>query len=180
MKETIGAVQTEDDLSDVRQLFREYTSTIPPEILALQDFEAELLGLPGAYAPPGGALLLARSAEAEDDGCAIGCVALRPFKHRRTYENEDRVCEMKRLYVAPKARRTGLGKRLAEAVFERAKEQGYDKIVLDTLPTMERARQLYLSYGFVETRLMDDGPVPGTINLEKDLDRAAHKLNTKS
>jgi putative acetyltransferase len=104
------------DLEEIRTLFREYAASLP-FALDFQNFDRELAELPGAYAPPRGALLLARGA---------GCVGLRPI--------DETICEMKRLYVRPSARGTGLGRRLAEAVVAEARRLGYLHMRLDTVP----------------------------------------------
>src|SRR5262249_55662894 len=101
MKRCVGLLDGATDLPAIASLFRAYAASLPIS-LDYQDFDAELALLPGKYAPPKGALILARN----DAGDAIGCVALRPF------ENEEGVCEMKRLYVAPEGRGTGLGRQL--------------------------------------------------------------------
>jgi GNAT superfamily N-acetyltransferase len=131
----------------VSTLFEEYAAGLGVD-LAFQDFERELAELPGEYAPPGGRLLLALDRE------PAGCVALRPF--------EAGVCEMKRLYVRPAYRGTGLGRRLAEAIVAAGREAGYDRMRLDTLPTMEAARAVYRSLGFVEIAAYRFNPVYGT------------------
>ena len=100
----IHRVQTDSDLDAVIQLFKAYASTLNID-LSYQDFELELATLPGKYAPPKGALLLARNLDDEP----IGCVALRPLK-------VDGCCEMKRLFVSPRARGLGLGQALVTAV----------------------------------------------------------------
>ena len=138
------------DLPDVAALFRAYAAELPID-LGLQGFDAELAELPGDYAPPAGALLIAR----DDDGAAIGCVGLRPL--------DERAGEMKRLYVHPAARQTGLGRALAEAIIETARQRGYREMKLDTLARLERAVALYRSLGFMPTAPYGHHPYPGTV-----------------
>lgn len=128
---------TPGDLAAVTALFGAYAASLPVA-LDYQGFDAELAGLPGAYAPPGGALLLARAA----DGAAIGCVGLRPAR-------APGAVEMKRLYVAPVARGIGLGAALAHAAAERARALGADALMLDTLAGMTAAIAMYEGMGFV-------------------------------
>ncbi|HEX8569751.1 MAG TPA: GNAT family N-acetyltransferase, partial [Caulobacteraceae bacterium] len=108
-----------------------------PVTLDYQDFGSELASLPGEYAPPGGALFLARG----PDGQALGCAALRPAA-------PDGYFEMKRLFLHPHARGSGLGRALAEAVVAAARARGGAELRLDTLPGMTSARALYASMGF--------------------------------
>jgi ribosomal protein S18 acetylase RimI-like enzyme len=139
----------------VRRLFEEYAGSLGVD-LGFQDFERELAELPGEYVPPAGRLLLALS---EDE--AAGCVALRPF-------GPD-VCEMKRLYVRPAHRGSGLGRRLAEAIVEAGRDAGYARMRLDTLPTMTAARDLYRSLGFAEIQAYRPNPIHGTTYFELGL-----------
>lgn len=135
----------------VRALFEEYAEAIGVD-LGFQDFEHELAELPGDYVPPGGRLLLALDPE------PAGCVALRLF--------EPGVCEMKRLYVRPEYRGSGLGRLLAEQIVAAGREAGYERMRLDTLPTMAAARGLYESLGFVEIEAYRPNPIHGTTYFE--------------
>ena len=145
----------ESEIDEVRALLRAYAASLPFE-LAFQDFERELAELPGAYAPPRGALLVAHS-----DVGVTGCVALRPL--------EDDVCEMKRLFVLPAARGTGLGRKLATAVVVEARRLGYARLRLDTTPDMAVAQSLYDDLGFEEIGPYRHNPVAGTKFLELQL-----------
>jgi putative acetyltransferase len=142
----------EEWLPAVRRLFEEYAASLEVD-LAFQDFERELRELPGDYAPPAGRLLLAL-----DGDESAGCVALRPY--------EPGVCEMKRLYVRPAHRASGLGRRLVEEVVAAGRDAGYELMRLDTLPAMAAARRLYRSLGFREIEAYRFNPVHGTTYFE--------------
>jgi GNAT superfamily N-acetyltransferase len=124
----------DSDLALVRSLFREYASEIKID-LSFQNFEAELASMPGPYTPPAGAILFA-----EASGQPLGVVAIRPLL--------EGTCEMKRLYLRPEARGTGIGGMLVEAAIACARSRSYSRIVLDTLPQMDTAIRLYESKGF--------------------------------
>lgn len=145
------------DIGTVASLFREYASGLGDVDLAYQGFEKELASLPGAYAPPHGILLLA-----EIDGEPVGCVALRPLP-------EAEFCEMKRLYVRDRARGTGTGRALAEAVIAEASRLRYAAMRLDTLLPMKAALSLYRALGFREIPAYYDTPVMETVFMHKDL-----------
>jgi ribosomal protein S18 acetylase RimI-like enzyme len=142
-----------DDLGAVIALFRAYAASLDVD-LAYQGFEDEMAAMPGKYAPPGGALLLARGA----DGAALGAVALRPV-------DPAGCCEMKRLYVAPAGRGLGVGEALVRALLREAARIGYREVRLDTLPSMAAAFALYRKLGFEEMDPYYDTPVAGTVFL---------------
>jgi GNAT superfamily N-acetyltransferase len=143
------------DLDDVRGLLREYAASLAFD-LDFQGFDRELATLPGAYDAPHGALLGVRAG-----GTLAGCVALRRIDDERG--------ELKRLYVRPDERRTGLGLALAEAAIDEARRLGYRRILLDTTPGMEKAQALYERLGFVDTEPYTQNPVPGTRFLALEL-----------
>jgi ribosomal protein S18 acetylase RimI-like enzyme len=140
-----------EDMADVRRIFIEYAQSLHVD-LCFQDFEAELQQLPGEYAPPRGALLLAMV-----NGEVAGCCALRPLDS----SDSPNASEMKRLYVRPAFRRLGLGRQLAEAILDAARQSGYSCVLLDTLDEMESARALYEDLGFVEIPPYYHNPLPG-------------------
>ena len=150
------------DIDAARALFLEYVQAPDWEpgfaaYLARQDFRAELAALPGAYAPPGGVLLLAWIGAQP-----VGCVACKPLE-------PPAVCEMKRLYVRPAARGRGAAEQLVRQLLLSAREAGYGRMRLDTLPSMEAAQRLYARLGFVDIPPYCANPVPGARYLEADL-----------
>jgi putative acetyltransferase len=142
-----------------REVFREYASGLGVD-LCFQNFDAELAGLPGEYAAPTGALLLAFV-----DGQLAGCGAMRALADV-DYAN---ACEMKRLFVRRAFRRFGLGRVLVQALMDRATEAGHSVLLLDTLDDMEAARGLYASLGFEEIPPYYFNPIAGAHYLKVDL-----------
>lgn len=152
LREAVG----EALLAEARALFLEYAKSLDFS-LDFQDFDAEVANLPGDYAPPRGRLLLALI-----DGAFAGCVAIRP-------QSGD-AAEMKRLYVRPFARGLGLGRVLAKAAVQAARELGYARLRLDTVgPSMQAAVALYLQLGFRDIEPYTKNPNPGTRFLELQL-----------
>jgi ribosomal protein S18 acetylase RimI-like enzyme len=154
----LSFVQAEsaEQFDEVRELWREYAAWLQAD-LCFQNFEQELSGLPGRYAPPAGRLLLALS----DDKLA-GCIALR--------EIGAGVCEMKRLYVRPGFRGQGVGRKLTTLLIEEARRIGYERMRLDTLPAqMNEAVRVYRSLGFTEIEPYYPTPLAGTLYMELKL-----------
>lgn len=152
---TIRLARPPDEVPAVRDLFEEYAAGLGFS-LCFQNFDAELAGLPGAYAPPAGRLLVA-----ETDGELVGCVALRPYRPG--------VCELKRLYVRPAFRGRGLGRRLLEMLLAEAVVAGYREAVFDTLESMKEALALYRTFAFEPTEPYGCHPVAGSLAFRKVL-----------
>jgi GNAT superfamily N-acetyltransferase len=143
----------------VREIFREYADSLAVD-LCFQGFEQELATLPGDYASPHGLLLLAYV-----DGALAGCGAFRPLPD----VDHVNACEMKRLFVRRAFRRFRLGRLVAQALMDRAREAGHSTMLLDTLDEMEVARGLYAALGFVEVAPYYFNPIPGAHYLKAPL-----------
>jgi len=142
-----------EDLPMASDLFREYEAFLPFD-LSFQHFQREADSLPGRYAPPTGRLLLARC-----DGRVVGTVALRQIG--------EGLCEMKRLFVQPAFQGQGIGRALAEAIIEQARQIGYQRMWLDTV--MEPAKNLYHSLGFTDIPPYQEVPIEGVVFMELKL-----------
>ena len=151
----IAEARWPDDRATVEALFREYVASLAEDI-SFQDFEAEFAGLPGKYARPGGAVLIAW-----DGAQAAGAVAYRMV--------EPGVCEMKRLYVRPAFRGRDIGRELANELIDDAQSRGYRTMLLDTLASMQSARALYRALGFRPVEAYYENPLPGTMYMARNL-----------
>ena len=160
MTVTLRTLSTDDTqaIDQVRQYFRNYAAWLGVD-LSYQNFDQEMASLPGAYTATEGRLFFA-----EIEGRPAGCVGVRPLP-----ESEG-VCEMKRLYVDPEERGHGVGNALALAAIKAAKEIGYRKLIIDTLPSMRMAVKLYRELGFTEAPSYYQTPVEGTMFLALDLE----------
>ena len=153
----IVQANTQEDIDSARTLFTEYAAGIGIS-LCFQNFDRELNNLPGDYAPPDGRLLLAK----DDDDQIAGCIAMRKLGPG--------VCEMKRLFVRPAYRGTGLGRVLVNTLIDEARKLGYTHMRLDTLPgRMDKAIALYQAIGFVDIEPYYENPVEGARFMELDL-----------
>ena len=147
---------TPQQIELARTLFQEYGASLGFS-LCFQNFDKELAGLPGDYAPPEGRLLIAYL-----DSEPAGCVALHEF--------EGRISEMKRLYVRPAFRGKLVGLALANGIIAVAREIGYERMRLDTVPSeMADAVKMYGRLGFKEIAPYRTNPQPGTLYMELDL-----------
>ena len=136
-------------------MLRDYAAWLGID-LSFQDFTREVEALPGDYAPPGGDLYIARAEHG-----TVGMVAFRGHGNGRA--------EMKRLFVRPSARASGIGRRLVERVIHGARGAGYTHMILDTLPVMADAQRMYERFGFRDIAPYYDSPIRGTRYMELDL-----------
>jgi putative acetyltransferase len=144
-----------EEIEIVRRLFREYQVSLGID-LCFQNFERELAELPGKYAAPEGRLYLAF------EGIDVaGCAGLRKF--------EEGICELKRLYVPPSHRGRGIGRLVAIQAITDAREIGYDRMRLDTLPSMQPAQRLYRELGFEPIAPYTENPIQGALFMELKL-----------
>jgi putative acetyltransferase len=161
--ELIRGASSPREIAQARSLFEAYAAQLGVS-LCFQGFDAELAALPGDYAPPRGGLWLAGESDAP-----VGCVALRPLAHAVDDMAPGDAAELKRLYVAPAGRGTGLGRRLAQTAIDHARASGYRVIKLDTLAQMDAARALYASLGFRPCAAYYHNPLGGTLYMELQL-----------
>jgi putative acetyltransferase len=165
-------------IAHARELFLEYAQSLGFS-LCFQNFDKELAGLPGDYAPPAGRLLLAQY-----ENQLAGCVALHKldpgagsevchsseFCHGSEFCDGSEFCEMKRLYLRPQFRGKGLGRALADRIIAEACQIGYRKMRLDTVePVMKDAVAMYRRLGFQEIAPYRKNPMPGTLYMELEL-----------
>ena len=152
----IAQADSPSEIETARELFREYSDWLQVD-LCFQNFEKELAGLPGDYAPPEGRLWLAWINQD-----IAGCIALRSLGKG--------ICEMKRLFVRPEFRGQGLGRLLAEKLIQEARNIGYQKMRLDTLPgRMDQAIAMYRDLGFQEIERYYNNPDETALFMELDL-----------
>lgn len=158
-----------EDLEAVIKCFHTYTEWLD-EDLTHQNYAAELDQLPGKYAPPTGALLIATDS---DSGQTLGCIALRPLElppdHSKLKSGAIKCCEVKRLFVYPEARGRQVARKLVKEVLQKAEEEGYDEIFLDSLSRMGAAIRLYQSEGFTEVAPYNVSPLDGTVYYSKSI-----------
>jgi len=154
----LNIIRAENDnhFEEARLLFEEYAASLDVN-LSFQHFDEELANISSQYSPPNGSLLLAFS---EDQ--TAGCIALRRLS--------EGACEMKRLYVKPQFRSLKLGRLLAEKIIKEARRLGYERMLLDTLPSMAKAQGLYKTLGFREIAPYRFNPVEGTVFMELQLE----------
>jgi putative acetyltransferase len=155
---TFAQAESPAQIAQARELLLEYAQSLGFS-LCFQNFDKELVGLPGDYAPPEGRLLLA-----ECEGHLAGCVAL--------HKLGPGICEMKRLYLRPQFRGKGLGRTLAGRIIAEARQIGYQHMRLDTVePVMKDAVAMYRKLGFKEVAPYRTNPIAGAMYMELELQR---------
>lgn len=151
----IFTASSADEYETGKQLFLEYAESLGFSI-CFQNFEQELIDIRQQYSAPEGCLLLVRDQER-----TVGCAGIRRWK--------DDVAELKRMYLQPDTRGSGMGRQLLSAALEHAIQLGYRSIRLDTLPDMKAAIALYRAAGFIDIPAYRENPFEGTLYLEKTL-----------
>ncbi|OAQ82517.1 GCN5-related N-acetyltransferase (GNAT) domain-containingprotein [Purpureocillium lilacinum] len=166
----IRQVEAAADIAAAERCFDTYTEWLDMDI-SFQDYAAERKGLPGKYAAPSGALLLAVDPLSDS---VLGCIAMRPIElgpeFLRQRRPDARYCEIKRLFVYPAARGRQVSRALVREVTRRAREVGYSEVLLDTMTKMQAAVKLYISEGFEETAPYNASPLDGVMYFSKKLD----------
>jgi putative acetyltransferase len=149
----LAQAESRVQIAQARELFLEYAQSLGFS-LCFQNFDQELAGLPGDYAPPHGRLLLA-----EYESQLAACVAMHKW--------EKDICEMKRLYLRPQFRGKGLGRILADRIISEARQIGFQRMRLDTVePVMKDAVAMYRTIGFREIAPYCANPIPGALYME--------------
>lgn len=152
---TILLARTDAQYDAARRLVCAYADALEFD-LAFQGFREELAAFPTIYGPPGGAMLLLMDGE----DC-VGCVGIRAL--------EGDAAELKRMYVAPTSRGQGFGRLLLDAACGAARELGYARVRLDTVPSMQSAIRLYRAAGFSEIPPYRYNPRPGALYFEREV-----------
>jgi putative acetyltransferase len=152
-------------LAQARELLLEYGRFVISHPAAAQfcfgTLEKEAARLPASYQEQGGGALVGLMHQS-----VVGFIAWR----RPPGEFAAEAWELKRLWVRPQARGTGLGRTLTQAVLDRAAASGRKAVYLDTVPeAMPAAHKLYLDMGFKPCPAYGDNPMPGLAYLRKDL-----------
>jgi ribosomal protein S18 acetylase RimI-like enzyme len=148
-------LESEEEIYLAKELILEYIKWLHVD-LTFQNIDDELENFPGKYKSPDGEFIVAKQ-----NDTVIGCVAIKKL--------ENKICEMKRLFVKDKHKNKGIGKKLVEKIVEEAKKRNYEKMRLDTLNIMETALNIYYKNGFYEIKPYYNNPYNGVIYLEKIL-----------
>jgi ribosomal protein S18 acetylase RimI-like enzyme len=143
------------DFSEAATLFKEYAASLNFD-LCFQNFDTELNEIDVKYNSPHGGLILIRL-----NNESVGCAAVRKL--------EDKIGELKRMYIQPGHRGLGLGHELLKKALEMAKALGYETVRLDTIKTMTEATRIYERFGFVSIPPYCYNPMDNALYLEKRL-----------
>lgn len=146
---------TELQLQDAINLFSEYANSLNIS-LDFQNFNKELGIINSMYGSPTGCLLLVYEKD-----LPIACAAYRQIG--------EGVCELKRMYIKPDFRKQGIGQQLVDLLCDKAKQNGYFLMRLDTLDTMLPALSLYRKNGFKAIEAYYHNPNDGVVYMEKQL-----------
>ena len=161
-------VRWPEDLGTVKRLFGEYrlwladhhdaaTSSQSRVKAGLGLIDKLLSDLPGVYGPPRGDILLWFEQES-----VVACGALR--------ELEPGIGEIKRIYVRADYRGKTFGHPFVQAMIARARELKYERVRVDTLPTMRSAIEFYQELGFRPIAAFWPHPAAGALFFEREVD----------
>lgn len=159
------------ELEIIKNLFNEYAHELN-ENLCFQSFTDELNNPLTKYGLPTGDLILAYY-----NNEAVGCVALTDISNNlifnqtknKTQRTNNKVCEMKRLYVKPQFRKYKIGETLVAEIISSAKKLNYNLMKLDTLERLVPAIQLYKKFGFTITNAYYKNPLPHVVYMQLSL-----------
>lgn len=133
-------VESREDFQKCKDIVLEYLKTLGVD-LTYMNLPDEFATMEEKYSGNQGVLILAL-----DGDEAIGCVGVRKI--------EPGIAELKRLYVRDSHRGIKVGITLLEKALTHARSLGYNKIRLDVIPTLHKAKELYHSLGFLKYHLI--------------------------
>jgi putative acetyltransferase len=154
---SIRPPQSKEEWNVVRKLLQDYRNEFDDKT-CFTSFDEEMENIEGYYADPRKHKLIAIE---QPGNKIVGCVGLRALSPD--------VAEMKRLYVIPSHRGTGIGKRLAEEIITVAGKMKFKSMVLDTMHEMQDAQRLYQRMGFAVAEPYDNQDTSKMVCYEKSL-----------
>ena len=100
--------------------------------------DADIIDVESSYFSRGGTFFVLET----EDSSIIGAYGLYPV--------DNQTCELRKMYLHEAYRGKGLGKFLLEDALSKARQLGFERMILETASVLKEAIALYKSYGFVE------------------------------